>query len=292
MISLTLMAEAPAIAESADASFAARSSLFDYDRAVGFAPTVNGTEKRGAVTIEDIAFTGAKGSNPIKAYLVRPEGNGPFAGALWVHWLGEEKSDRRQFLDEAVALAPKGVVSLLVDGMWADPAWYGSRDPDKDYENSVRQVIEIRRAMDFLLTQPKVDTARVAFVGHDFGGMYGAIAAGLDRKASAYVFIAVAPSLNDWAFFSRQPASKVEYIRKNAVLELTDYLARLQGGAVLCQFSKNDPYVATAGASVFYKAIASSGKSKKAYDAGHDMQGDAIVADRDAFLIKELELSN
>ena len=70
--------------------------------------------------------------------------------------------------------------------------------------------------MDLLESQPDVDKARIGFVGHDYGGMYGMIMAGVDRRARTYVYIAVAPSLNDWAFFARQPVSKADYLRQNA----------------------------------------------------------------------------
>ena len=129
---------------------AARMGLFRYnDRSPVNVKEVS-SEQRGDVTVRDITFSPVPGSK-VKAYLVVPRGNGPFAGILWVHWLGEEKSNRTQFLDEAVALAPKGAVSLLVDAMWSAPEWFGKRVPEKDYENSIRQVIELRRALDLLL---------------------------------------------------------------------------------------------------------------------------------------------
>lgn len=277
-------------AEVKDQAFVVRSTLFAYDVKADMAFKTIGSERRDKVTVDDISFVALPGRSPLKAYLVTPDGPGPFAGALWVHWLGEEKSDSSQFLDEAVALASKGVISLLINGMWSDPDWYEKRVPEEDFENSIRQVIEIRRAMDLLLARPTLDKARVAFIGHDFGGMYGAIAAGLDRKAKTYVFIAVAPSLNDWAFFARQPVSKVEYIRQNAVLELTDYLARLDNASVLCQFAKNDPYIASTGGYVFFNAIASTRKERRSYDAGHAMAVAAIAAERDAWLAQELGL--
>ena len=43
---------------------------------------------RGGVKVEDIVFDGGAGSD-VSAYLVTPPGAGPFAGVLWIHWLGE-----------------------------------------------------------------------------------------------------------------------------------------------------------------------------------------------------------
>jgi hypothetical protein len=121
--------------------------------------------------------------------------------------------------------------------------------------------------------------------------MYGAIAAGVDLRAKTYVFIAVAPSLYSWAFFAKQPISKVDYVRQNAVFEITEYTSRIKNASVLGQFSKTDPYICRTDSSVFMNAITVSVKERKMYDAGHDMTGDPILADRDAWLIKELNLS-
>lgn len=266
-----------------------RIALFNYDAKAPLGLQTSSIENRGAVTIRDISFAGFPGKTVVKAYLVTPDGTGPFAGILWAHWLGEAKSDRTEFLDEAVALAAKGCVSLLVNGLWADPAWYGDRVPENDYASSIQQVIELRRAMDLLLSQPGVDKARAGFVGHDFGGMYGTIAMGLDGRTKTNVFMAVNPSLLNWAFFAKQPASKVDYIRQNAVLDLTDFAAMLKGSS-LFQFSKTDPYISRADISVIY-AAAPKPKDRKLYDAGHDLQGDVILADRDAWLVKELGLT-
>src|SRR5215470_9576428 len=193
-----------------------QAGLFAYDAKADLEFRETGAEKRGAATVRDVTFGAIPGGPPIKAYLVVPDGPGPFAGVLWVHWLGEPKTtNRTEFLDEAAALAPRGIVSLLVDAMWSVPDWYKNRVPEQDYDNSIRQVVALRRAMDLLASRPGVDRARLGFVGHDYGGMYGMIAAGLDQRARTYVFVAVASSLNDWAFFARQPKSKTEYLRQN-----------------------------------------------------------------------------
>ena len=277
-------------AEGAKADdFAARAALFRYDTHADLAIREAGVEQRGAVAVHDLSFVAVPATQQrIKAYLVVPEGNGPFAGILWTHWLGEPKtSNRTQYLEEAVALAPKGMVSLLVDAMWSDPTWYEQRDPDQDFDASIRQTIALRRALDLLVARPEIDTKRIAYVGHDFGGMYGVLMAGLDRRAKTYVFIAVAPSLLEWAFFAPQPKSKIDYIRKNAPLELSDFVHRIDNASVLFQFAKNDAYISRASTGVLLNA-ANVPKERKFYDADHAMNLPAIAQDRDAWLLKEL----
>ncbi|HEX8703054.1 MAG TPA: prolyl oligopeptidase family serine peptidase [Myxococcaceae bacterium] len=268
--------------------FKARVALFTYDTQAAFQLKEVSFEKRAGATVRDITFVAAPDREPVKAYLVVPEGAGPFAGVLWVHWLGEPKTtNRTQFLNEAVSLASKGVVSLLVDAMWSTPKWYGSRVPEQDYENSIRQVIALRRAMDLLVSQPHVDKTRIGFVGHDYGAMYGMLAAGVEPRAKTYVYIAAAPSLSDWAFFGKQPRSKADYLRQNAVLEPSDYLRQVKNASTLFQFGKTDEYVSHASTSVLFGA-AQQPKERRFYEAEHSMKHPKAAEDREAWLLKEL----
>jgi cephalosporin-C deacetylase-like acetyl esterase len=283
---LAAVAAAGASGARAD-DFAARAALFGYDAQAPLDVKEKGVEKREGASVHDLTFAPRAGETA-KAYLVLPEGKGPFAGVLWVHWLGEpETTNRTQYLAEAVMLASKGFVSLLVDAMWSAPDWYGNRVPEQDYENSIRQVIALRRAMDLLAARPEVDKARIGFVGHDYGGMYGMLMAGLDRRAKTYVYVAVVPSLNDWAFFARQPASKAEYLRQNAVLELTDYVQQVKNASTLFQFGKNDGFVSRADTMVVLNAAADP-KERRFYDADHAMTPATVAEERDAWLVKEL----
>ena len=266
-----------------------RAPRFQYDNKSPVVFKEVSSDKRGDVVVRDITFSvGGRGSD-VKAYLVVPRGDGPFAGILWVHWLGAEKSNRTQFLDEAVDLAQKGVVSLLVDAMWSTPRWFGNRILERDYENSIRQVIELRRALDLLLSQSTVDRTRIGFVGHDYGAMYGMLMAGVDNRVKTYVFIAATQSLNDWAFLGPQPKSKAAYLKQNADLELTDYLRQSKNASAFFQFGKADFFVSQADGSIIF-AAANEPKQRKLYDAPHEMNLKEIESDRDEWLVKELRL--
>lgn len=269
---------------------ATRANLFRYNDKSAVNVKWVSSEQRGDVTVRDITFSPGPGRET-KAYLIVPKGSGPFAGILWLHWLGEEKSNRTQFLDEAVELAPKGAVSLLVDAMWSEPKWFGNRVPDKDYENSIRQVIELRRALDLLLSQPNVDKSRIGFVGHDYGAMYGMLMAGVEQRINTFVFIAATQSLNDWAFLGPQPKSKAAYLKQNSNLELTDSLRQVRNARKFFQFGKGDFYVSQADAAVLF-AAAPEPKQRKMYDASHKMESSEIMRDRDEWLVKQLKLGS
>jgi len=281
-----------AAAAHADGLSPEASALFAYDakaplevHEVALARSADGVATR------DITFKPLPDAAPVRAYVVKPPCRNRCAGVLWVHWLGEPKTTNRdEFLAEAQALAQQGVVSVLVDAMWSAPQWYETRDLQQDYDNSRRQVIALRRALDLLAAEPGVDRARLALVGHDYGGMYGMIAAGSDGRTKTCVFLATTASLANWAFLAKQPPSKVDYIRRNAVFELTDYLHALGETSVLFQFANRDVYVSRADTSVLLAAVPGR-KERRFYDAEHDMHVEQAATDRAAWLSKELGLS-
>jgi dienelactone hydrolase len=268
---------------------AAPSSLFDYDTSAPLDVQEVGKEVRDEAIIRDITFAG--GRNRMTAYLVSPErGGDSLAGILYVHWLGQrETTNRTEFLNEAIALASQGVVSLLIDAMWSQPKWYEKRIPEEDYDHAIAQVIDLRRALDLLVAQPGVDGARVGFVGHDFGAMYGIVMGAVDRRPSAYALMAAAPHFIDWLLFARQPKSLDEYRRQLAPLDPIVFIPKLAPTPVFLQFAARDEYVPTASADKFYSA-ALPRKQTAMYDAGHDLQSPDATADRINWLMRSLKL--
>lgn len=269
---------------------AAGDRIFAYDRTAPLNLQENGREIRGAALVREVTFTPA--GQPVKALLVSPANQpGPHAGILYVHWLGEPATtNRSEFLEEAVTLAGHGTISLLVDAMWAKPKWYGDRIPEEDYGRSIRQVIELRRAMDLLLIQPGIDPKRIAVVGHDFGAMYAMIASAQDQKACTYVFMTAVPRLTDWFLFARQPKDLASYRRQIAPLGPIHYIARLATAPVFFQFASNDKFVSAAQAAEFY-ATALPRKQMATYESGHDLHLAAATNDRLVWLERELGLA-
>jgi pimeloyl-ACP methyl ester carboxylesterase len=282
----------------AAADLSTRAPLFAYDVQSPLAVQVLsvGTATSGVVRHE-ISFVGdPKGAAPtaVAATLLLPtaESRRKFAGILWVHWLGEPATtNRSQFLVEAEALAPRGVVSLLVETMWARPHWYRERVLEKDFSMYVRQVVELRRALDLLAARPEVDPGRIALVAHDYGAMHGLIAAALDARVKTSVLIAAAPSFNDWAFYVERPADMEAYLRELAPLELVDYAPALAGRPVFLQFAREDFYVPLPRAEALYSAFGEPRRMQVYDGAGHAMTAPpAIREDRTAWLVRELGL--
>lgn len=269
-------------------------SVFDYARARPFRVTVTGTQERGGARITEFTCDRVT-SGRRAATLVEPSGSTRAArpGILFVHWYEPPNptSNRTEFLPDAIALAGQGAVSLLVDTMWSDPAWFESRDPASDLGHSIEQVKELRRALDLLSTRPGVDAGRLLYVGHDFGAMYGAIVAGLDaRRLKAFVFMAGTKSFSDWFLLWPRlddPAARAAVVDRVAPLDPTRYLAMPASLPMLLQFASQDRFVPRAAADAIVASVRTP-KDVRWYDAPHSLNAEA-TRDRIAWLARHLQ---
>lgn len=228
------------------------------------------------------------------AFIVRPETPaGPLAAILYVHWYDSEaeSSNRRQFLDEAVSMAARGAACLLVETMWSDRDWFIKRTQAEDYQASLEQIIELRLALDLLLAEPDVDAARCAYVGHDFGGMYGISMGAVDGRPKHYVVMAATPRFPDWyLFYPRlEDPQRAEFMQQMAPLDPITNVSALAPAPVLFQFGDDDPYVPKERAEEFF-AAAIEPKQLAWYSAGHELNEQA-AQERQAWLASQLQLN-
>jgi dienelactone hydrolase len=264
---------------------------FDYD--TGSPPgfrTVSSSEEEN-LEIHNLIFETPFGYRRA-AYLVSPQTEEPRAAILFVHWLEtwHPTANRRQFLEEAKTIASKGAVCLLVETMWSDQDWFIKRTQEEDIPNSIRQVVELRIAMDILLSQPLVDTTRFAYVGHDFGGMYGVLAGSLDPRPSCYAIMAATPRFSEWyLYYPRLDEQEQAAFREEiAPYDPVNRVDKLSPAPILFQFADDDLHVPKPRAEEFF-AAAEQPKELRWYQAKHGLN-DAATEDRIEWLTGQLEL--
>ena len=225
--------------------------------------------------------------------LFRPEREGSFAAILYLHWYEPESHDsnRSQFVEEAKEMAGAGAVCLLVETLWSDPDFFIKRTQDDDVRNSIEEVVNIRRAMDLLLLQPNVDHRRFAYVGHDFGGMYGVLAGSVDQRPTHYVVMAATPRFPDWYLYLPKLEGDVResFIREMSEIDPIAQIPNLSPASVFFQFASDDPHVPKERAEEFF-AAAKDPKEMKWYESGHGLNADA-THDRKVWLRERLELA-
>lgn len=226
------------------------------------------------------------------AEVIRPEGRHGLAAILYVHWYEPQAHDsnRSQFVEEARQMARGGAVCLLVETLWSDLDFFLKRTQAEDVQNSIAEVVNLRRALDLLLAQPGVESARVAYVGHDFGGMYGVLAGSLDQRPAHYVVMAATPRFPDWYLYLPQLEGEAReaFIRQMAGIDPITHVPHLAPAAVFFQFGADDPHVPQERAAEFF-AAAKHPKAMKVYEAGHGLN-EAAAEDRKAWLREKLGL--
>lgn len=269
-------------------------TAFDYDRTKPLDIEETGRREDGGALLRDITYATLTGGRNAATLITPTASRAPGPAVLFVHWYGPPAptSNRTQFIPDGVALARHGVTSLLIDTPWSVPEYFKTRTRAADYARSVQQVRDLRRALDVLTAQPGLDPARLAFVGHDFGAMYGTLAAAHDPRVTHFVFMAGTASFSDW-FLYGQPRLEGEprqrFVDELAPLDPSRFLPRLRG-PLLMQFADKDEHVPAAQREVLV-AAAPKGADVRVYQAGHELN-EAATRDRIAWLQKQLRLAN
>jgi dienelactone hydrolase len=267
-------------------------SLFEYDAARPLDVRETARREDNGVLLRDITYA-TLGGGTNAATLITPATPPaqPAPAILFVHWYGPPAptSNRTQFVPDGVTLARQGVTSLLIDTPWSVPTWFPRRKREEDYTRSVQQVRDLRRALDVLMAQPGIDRTRVAYVGHDFGAMYGTLAAAVDPRVTHFVFMAGTASFSDWFLYGPklEGEARERFIAELAPLDPVRWVPKLRG-PVLLQFADTDEHVSPARREQL-AAAAPKGAEVRVYKAGHALS-DESTRDRLAWLKKVLRV--
>jgi len=272
---------------------------FDYDQKAPLNIKHVGTQQRAHATVYDITYESPKGG-AVPAYLVVPKGRGPFAAVIWGHWCWQNSPmrNRKQFLDEAVALAPSGLISLLTDHPMSRPGYVASKDPldERTATNFLQQVIDMRRGVDLLAARRDVDTKRIAYVGHSCNAAVGALLSGLDRRFKAFVLMAgttsdeISNNTPEFRDFRQKvgPEKLDAFIKKYYYLDQGKFVSHAAPAVVLLQFATQEKFITPERAKL-YADVVSEPKIFKLYDAPHALNAEARK-DRITFIIEQLKL--
>jgi len=272
---------------------------FDYDQKAPLNIKQIGVERRSNATVYDITYDSPKGG-VVPAYLVVPKGRGPFAAVVWGHWCWQNSSmrNRKQFLDEAIALAPSGLISLLTDHPVARPGYTPIKEPldERNGTEFLQQVTDMRRGVDLLSARRDVDSKRIAYVGHSCNAAVGALLSGLDRRFKAFVLMAgtMSDELTHQTkefqdFRQRVGAEKVDaFVAKYYYLDQGKFVSHAAPAVVLLQFATQESFL-TAERAKQHAAVVSEPKIFKLYEAPHALNAEAR-RDRIKFLVEQLKL--
>lgn len=234
------------------------------------------TRQTGVATVDDLTYSSPMGGK-VPAFLVTPAAGGPWAGLIYMH---PGQGDRRTFLPEALDLARRGAVSLLIDAPYLRPEFAWSPEPDGEADARMyRQLVtDVRRGIDLLITLPGVDPTRIGYVGHSLGATWGGPLAGVEPRLRTLVLMAGYPSLTDWhrtsghalavGLRSRLTPEQLEaYLAPLAPLDAVHHVGKA-GAPLLFQFATDDEFVTREQAEQYF-AAAPEPKAIGWYDADH-----------------------
>jgi hypothetical protein len=189
-------------------------------------------------------------------------------------------------MDDALALARAGSASLLVDALWSTNA---PGKPSYDAAMAIEQVIDLRRDLDALLAQPGIDSTRLAYVGHDFGAMYGCVLLAVDQRPHYGVLMTPTSHLSAWNLLINplSGAARDAYIQRMAVFDPAVNLPHMQLKGMYLQFAQQDIYVSQADAQTV-SAAAPAPKETHVYATDHALAVPRATQDRLKWLEQQL----
>lgn len=273
--------------------------LFDYDASAPLDVQTVKTEKREGYTWNEITYASPKGGR-VPALLLVPEGPGPFAGILLMH--GAPGTYERM-VPEGEVLVKRGAVILAINA----PFSRGSRlgDPEellyldeRDRDDQIQLIVDLRRAVDLLLSRPDVARDRLAYAGRSFGGAQGGLLAGVEKRIKAYAL-----TVGDGGLVSHftgaddtqgplqtLPQEQVKrWLAAMEPIEPIRWVGRAAPAHLLFQNGRQDPLVPEVDGRAF-QAAGSEPKTVLWYDAGHQLD-DQATRDRHVWLAEQVGIA-
>jgi dienelactone hydrolase len=252
---------------------------------------------KDTVMVEDISFKNCHGKTT-SAYWVGPlkREKGKHPAIMFVHWYepGTSTSNRDEFLAEAKKLASEGVVSMLVSTFWSMPGGtYKKRRWQEDRVNSIQQVEDFLQAIKLLKSLPEVDKTKIAYVGHDYGAVFGSMLTGIDTGIKGFSLVAGTPRISRWYLYGSSSGLPdgpdiTLYKESFSAFEPITMIAKTKS-KIMLQYAQQDAYVSNKEAAEMLSA-APKDTVFKTYDTVHDMSLPIIVQDRHDWLVNLLNI--
>jgi hypothetical protein len=276
-------------ASSTSATAPARSPLaYDASQPLAFrdAGRVNSAYP---IAVRDVSYAVPGGR--VQGYLTVPNRGTSLPAVIYLHGSGE---NRERFLLPAVWVAARRAVGMTLtlpsSNAGSQPA---GLTPAQTLARNQRifaaDVVAVRRAVDVLRHDPRVDPKRIGLVGWSLGARVAAVTAGAEPHVRAVVLMS-GGSLPVSAYVAQAPASLRGQVRRSlTAIDPLRWIARARPGSVLLQDGRQDEVVPRAALVALQKA-APPGSVVRWYPAGHELNAQ-VYRDQLAFLAKKLPIT-
>jgi dipeptidyl aminopeptidase/acylaminoacyl peptidase len=153
-------------------------STFAYDTSASLDVIATPESRAGSATISRIRFRSGRGGDAT-GLLVVPNGSGPFPAVVLQHGA---PGSARDMVRDAGMIAERGAILIAIDAHWNNRPGEVLTFTPQDSAEQVRLIVDIRRAVDYLISRPDVDRSRIAYWGVSYGGAMGALVAGVEPR--------------------------------------------------------------------------------------------------------------
>ena len=232
---------------------------FTYDPLLPLDIDWGKTRETEGVEVHTISYASLMGDR-VPAYYVKPVGEGPYPAVIFLHCGHNASCTKAEFAYEANQLAQRGIASLSIDGPLLRMS-DANFDPEQMF---IYSVLDIRRGVDLLVSQPEIDGGKIGYVGHSYGASTGGILAGVETRIKALVFMVGHPQVS---VANAEP--EIEH------LDAIHFIPYSGHAASLFQFAEQDLFIDSE-AAAYYFEIALEPKEIRWYDADHDLNSQAM----------------
>lgn len=298
--SLTAIVLASCASAVAQTSAVDTGKIFAYDATKPINLTIGKSETPAAgVTVSEISYDSPKGGR-VPGYLVVPSGKGPFAAIVYMHW---GQGNRGEFLSEAVEMAHRGAIGIMIDApYWRSdvPPPAKGKEAESERDNYIQMVVDLRRALDVLISRKDVDGTRIGYVGHSLGATWGAPLAAVEKRIRVLVLMGglpkVPPDWDDDSFYQqvqRATTPRAEFDKEAAVLspiEPERFAATTGPAKIYFQWAQHDMYISQRSADEYFNAVGGP-KEQKWYFTSHEFNDAKSKSDRTLWLVQALAIN-
>ncbi len=261
---------------------------YAYDPELPLEATADPVQNSDAFTVQRVTFRSTN-AETVPALLCKPSNaREPLPCLLFLHGYGGSKEMTRLM---ALFFCPQGYALLGLDAEWHGERKQAGRELfSADLEATayaIRQtVVDLRRAVDYLLTRPDIDPNRLGYLGTSMGAILGAIACGLDDRLKASVLIVGGGDFAALARYSEHPAARAigegltkspELAARVALFDPVNFVAHIAPRPLLMVNGTNDQIVPRRCAQALYDA---AGEPKQIiwFEANHTLDTKQIEA--------------
>ena len=256
-------------------------SLFDYDVEAPLPITEVSVTQEEGYSIHDIHYPSPK-TGEVPAYLVIPDGEGPFAGLLLMHG---SSGSRETLLPMAEDLVRTGAVVMTISAppVRTGRSWISFTPQDR--KDQIQLMVDLRRGVDLLSRHEDVDSTRLGYIGYSYGAAMGGLLAGIEPRIKAYGLMVGDGGLVNHFTDGDQPVGGFETIAPEArevwleamePIEPIHFVGQASPSSLFFQNARFDSSVAESEA-LAYQAAGSEPKKVAWYDSGHGLPSQAYT---------------